>query len=138
MKASEAKPENIDDYIAGFPEHTQKLLQQIRTAIQKSAPKSEEVISYGMPAFKLNSVLVYFAGYKNHIGFYPTASGIRAFQDQITNYKNSKGAVQFPLDKPLPIKLIKEITAFRAKEDLEKAKLKSQKKAAVKKSSKKI
>jgi len=127
MKTNEAKPENIDDYITRFPEHTQKLLQQMRTTIQKAAPKAVEVISYGMPAFKLNSVLVYFAGYKNHIGFYPTASGIRVFQDQISMYKNSKGAVQFPLDKPLPIKLIKEITVFRVKEDLEKTALKAKK-----------
>lgn len=127
------KFETIDEYIASFPEHTQKLLQQMRTIIKKAAPKTEEVISYGMPAYRLHTVLVYFAGYKNHIGFYPTSSGIRLFKDQFAEYKNSKGAVQFPLDKPLPVKLIKEITAFRAKEDIANAKIKAEKKAATKK-----
>ena len=127
------KAENMDDYIASFPEQTQKLLQQMRTIIKKAAPKAEEVISYGMPAFKLHTVLVYFAGYKNHIGFYPTPSGISFFKDYFTDYKTSNGAVQFPLDKPLPVKLIKEITAFRAKEYAENARIKAEKKAAVKK-----
>ncbi len=132
------KTENIDQYISEFPEHTQKLLQQMRTIIKKAAPKSEEVISYGMPAFKSHTILVYFAGYKNHIGFYPTSSGIRLFKDQFVDYKNSKGAVQFPLDKPLPIKLIKAITTFRVKEDIINAKIKADKKVAAKKPSKKI
>jgi uncharacterized protein YdhG (YjbR/CyaY superfamily) len=130
------KAENIDEYISEFPEHTQKLLQQMRSIIQKAAPKSEEVISYGMPAFKGHTVLVYFAGYKNHIGFYPTSSGIQFFKDEIADYKNSKGAVQFSLDKPLPIKLIKAITTFRAKEDLTNAKIKADKKATAKKPAK--
>ena len=133
MKASKKKPESIDEYISAFPEHTQKLLQQMRAVIHKAAPKTEEVISYGMPAFKLHTVLVYFAGYKNHIGFYPTSSSIRLFKDQFADYKSSKGAVQFPLDKPLPVKLIKEITVFRAKEDTENAAIKAEKKAAAKK-----
>jgi len=127
------KPENINEYISDFPEHTQKRLQQMRTIIQKAVPKAEEVISYGMPAYKLHTVLVYFAGYKNHIGFYPTSSGIREFKDQFAAYKSSKGAVQFPLDKPLPVKLIKEITVFRAKEDIANAAIKAEKKAATKK-----
>lgn len=127
------KFETIDEYIASFPEHTQKLLQQMRTIIKKAVPKTEEVISYGMPAYKLHSVLVYFAGNKNHIGFYPTPSGIREFKDQFGDYKSSKGAVQFPLDKPLPVKLIKEITKFRAAEDDAHAQIKAEKKAAVKK-----
>lgn len=125
--------ETIDQYISAFPEHTQKLLQQMRTIIQKAVPKAEEVISYGMPAYKLHTVLVYFAGYKNHIGFYPTSSGIRVFKDQFAAYKSSKGAVQFPLDKPLPVKLIKEITVFRAKEDIANAAIKAEKKVALKK-----
>lgn len=133
MKTNEKKPESVDEYISAFPEHTQKLLQQIRTIIMKAAPKTEEVISYGMPAYKLHTVLVYFAGYKNHIGFYPTSSGIRLFKDQFADYKNSKGAVQFPLDKPLPVKLIKEITKFRVTEDIADAKIKAEKKAASKK-----
>ncbi|ABG58697.1 iron chaperone [Cytophaga hutchinsonii] len=133
MKVNEKKPETIDAYISVFPEHTQKLLQQMRTTIKKAAPKAEEVISYGMPAFKLHSVLVYFAGYKNHIGFYPTPSGIKLFSDECADYKTSKGAVQFPLDKPLPVKLIKEITLFRVKEDKTNAAIKAAKKNTPKK-----
>jgi uncharacterized protein YdhG (YjbR/CyaY superfamily) len=103
----------VDAYIAGFPLETQKQLQSIRVCIQKAIPKAEEVISYGMPAYKQGKVLVYFAGYKNHIGFYPTGSGIAAFQEEISKYKNSKGAVQFPLDKPIPKTLVTQMTKFR-------------------------
>ena len=126
MKPS--KPKNIDEYISSFPRETQQLLKQLRAIIKKNAPKAEEVISYQMPAFKLNGIVVYFAGYENHIGFYPTASGINAFKKEIEGYKNSKGAVQFPLDKPLPLKLIAQIVKFRVKENLEKTKGKSAKK----------
>ena len=118
------KPENIDQYIANFPIETQKLLQQIRETIHKTVPEAKEVISYGMPAFKQNTVLVYFAGYAKHIGFYPTGSGIEAFKEEFTQYKWSKGAVQFPLDKPLPLDLITRITKFKAERDLEKVKKK--------------
>ena len=118
------KPENIDQYIANFPIETQKLLQQIRETIHKAVPEAKEVISYGMPAFKQNTVLVYFAGYAKHIGFYPTGSGIEAFKEEFTQYKWSKGAVQFPLNKPLPLDLITRITRFKAERDLEKAKKK--------------
>ena len=118
------KPENIDQYIANFPVATQKLLQQIRETIHKAVPEAKEVISYGMPAFKQNMVLVYFAGYAKHIGFYPTGSGIEAFKEEFTPYKWSKGAVQFPLDKPLPLDLITRITKFKAERDLEKVKKK--------------
>lgn len=118
------KPENIDQYIAGFPAETQKLLQQIRETIHQAAPEAKEVISYGMPAFKQHTVLVYFAGYAKHIGFYPTSSGIENFKDEFTDYKWSKGEVQFPLDKPLPLELITRITKFKAEKDLEKVKKK--------------
>lgn len=111
---------NVDEYIASFPAETQILLQKMRTIIKKAAPKAEECISYGMPAYKLNGALVYFAGYKKHIGFYPTGSGISNFKDEIAVYKNSKGAVQFPLDKPLPLQLISTITKFRVAENLAK------------------
>jgi len=121
------KPENIDQYIANFPLETQKLLQQIRETIHKTVPEAKEVISYGMPAFKQNTVLVYFAGYAKHIGFYPTGSGIEAFKEEFTQYKWSKGAVQFPLDKPLPLDLITRITKFKAERDLEKVKNKKSK-----------
>ena len=121
------KPENIDQYIANFPLETQKLLQQIRETIHKTVPEAKEVISYGMPAFKQNAVLVYFAGYAKHIGFYPTGSGIEAFKEEFTQYKWSKGAVQFPLNKPLPLDLITRITNFKAERDLEKVKNKKSK-----------
>ena len=121
------KPANINEYIQSFPEEIQKLLEQLRTTIRKAAPKAEEVISYAMPAFKQNGVLVYFAAYKNHIGFYPTPAGIEAFKDELSKYKNSKGAVQFQIDKPLPISLITKIVKFRAVQDGEKAKAKKYK-----------
>lgn len=102
------KPADIDAYITAFPIATQLLLKQMRTIIKEAAPQTTEVISYGMPAFKQNNVLVYFAGYVNHIGFYPTASGIENFKKDMVGYKNSKGAIQYPIDKPLPITLIKK------------------------------
>lgn len=115
------KPADIDAYIAAFPEVTQQLLQQIRTIIKDAAPETTEVISYGMPAFKQNSVLVYFAGYANHIGFYPTSSGIENFKDEIACYKNSKGAIQFPINKPLPVALIQKIVICRVNDDLQRS-----------------
>jgi uncharacterized protein YdhG (YjbR/CyaY superfamily) len=118
------KPNNIDEYIAGFPKDIQTLLEQVRTTIKEAAPQAEEVISYQMPAFKFNGMLVYFAAYKNHIGFYPTASGIDAFKKELSVYKGAKGSVQFPLDKPLPLELITKIVKFRATENLKKASMK--------------
>ncbi len=118
------KPENIDQYIANFPAETQKLLQKVRETIRQAAPEAKEVISYGMPAFKQHTVLVYFAGYAKHIGFYPTSSGIENFKDEFTDYKWSKGAVQFPLDKPLPLDLIIRITKFKAERDLQRVRKK--------------
>jgi uncharacterized protein YdhG (YjbR/CyaY superfamily) len=107
---------NIDRYIAGFPTETRELLERLRICIQKAAPDAEEVISYGMPAFRLKGILVYFAAYSKHIGFYPTSSGIATFKKELSIYKGSKGTVQFPLDKPLPLKLITKIVKFRVKE----------------------
>lgn len=121
------KPTDTDSYIASFPKETQKLLKEVRKTIKEAAPGAEELISYGMPAFKLNGPVAYFAGYEHHIGFYPTGSGIAAFKDEIQKYKNSKGAVQFPLDKPIPVALIKKMVKFKVKENLEKVKLKSKK-----------
>jgi uncharacterized protein YdhG (YjbR/CyaY superfamily) len=115
------KPINVDDYIAAFPIDTQKLLEQMRATIKKAAPKAEEVISYGMPAYKSNGMLVYFAGHKNHIGFYPTSSGIANFQKELSMYKGAKGSVQFPLDKTLPLSLISKIVKFRLNENSDKA-----------------
>jgi len=114
-------PKTIDEYIALFPAKTQEILQQVRETIQNAVPNAKEVISYKMPAFKQNSVLVYFAAYKKHIGFYPTGSGINAFQHEFGDYKWSKGAVQFPINKPMPLDLISRITKFKAERDLEHA-----------------
>jgi len=125
---SRTQVENIDDYIAGFPEAVQKLLKQMREIISKAAPKAEEAIKYMMPTFTLHGNLVHFAGYKNHIGFYPAPSGIESFKEELSKYKNSKGAVQFPLDKPLPVALITKIVKFRVKESTAAAELKTVKK----------
>lgn len=108
------KPENIDLYIETFPENVQKILQNVRDTIKKSAPTSVESISCGMPAFKLNGKpLVYFGGYKSHIGFYALPSGNKAFQKKLANYKTGKGSIQFPIDEEMPWKLIEEIVIFR-------------------------
>ena len=119
------KFKDADSYIAMFPGSTQKKLQQLRSIIKKAAPKAEEVISYNMPAYKLNGILVYFAGYANHVGFYPTASGMEAFKQEFSGYKNSKGAVQFPIDRPLPLALITKVVKFRISQTQEKQKNKS-------------
>ncbi|MGE5812549.1 MAG: iron chaperone [Ignavibacteria bacterium] len=121
------KFETIDEYIKTFPEDVQKILQKIRETIKEAAPGAEEAISYQMPTFKLNGNLVHFAGYKNHIGFYPTPSGTEAFKKEIAVYRAGKGSVQFPIDKPIPISLIKKIVKFRVNESAE-AGIKSSKK----------
>lgn len=126
------KLKDADSYIALFPESTQKKLQQLRNAIKKAAPNAEEVISYNMPAYKLNGILVYFAGYENHIGFYPTSLPIQVFKEELTAYKTSKGAIQFPLDEKLPADLIKRIVKFR----IEKTRQQKLKKNVVKKTAK--
>lgn len=109
---SNASPKDVAGYIAAFPVKTRKLLRQLRTIIRKTAPNAEEKISYGMPGYKCHGMLAYFAGYKNHIGFYPGTAAILAFKKQLAGYNTSKGTVQFPLDKPLPEVLIRDITAF--------------------------
>ncbi|MEP7129345.1 MAG: DUF1801 domain-containing protein [Chitinophagales bacterium] len=119
MRSAKSKrSENVDAYISAFPEETQQLLQQLRAIILKAAPVAEEIISYNMPAYRQNSVLVYFAGYKNHVGFYPTSSPIRVFKDELVKFKTSKGAIQFPIDQRLPSSLINKIVKYRMKEDL--------------------
>lgn len=112
---------SIDKYISGFPYETQVILKKIREVICKAAPEAEETISYSIPTFFIKGNLVHFAAYKNHIGFYPSSSGIKAFKKELLKYKSSKGAVQFPLDKPLPLNLISRIVKFRLKENLERA-----------------
>jgi uncharacterized protein YdhG (YjbR/CyaY superfamily) len=116
---------NIDEYIAAYPANVKRMLQILRQTIKSAASGSEEVISYSMPAFRFHGILVYFAAYKNHIGFYPGASPIVAFQKELSVYKGAKGSVQFPLDKPLPLDLIAKIIAFRIKENLEREKAKN-------------
>jgi uncharacterized protein YdhG (YjbR/CyaY superfamily) len=108
----------IDEYIASFPSEIQNILQTIRTVIQEIAPNAIEAITYSMPTFKLNGNLVHFAAMKNHIGFYPAPSGIKAFENELKPYKTSKGAIQFPLDKEIPLNLIAKITEFRVTENL--------------------
>jgi uncharacterized protein YdhG (YjbR/CyaY superfamily) len=107
----------IDEYIAIFPEEVQAKLRQLRTVIHTAAPDATEKISYQMPTFYLNGNLVHFAALKNHIGFYPTPSGIENFKEELKSYKSSKGAVQFPLDQPLPLDLIARIVQFRVTEN---------------------
>jgi len=112
----------IDTFIAGFPRDIQITLEQLRLTIRKAAPEAEETICYGIPTFTFHGNLVHFSAFKNHIGFYPTPSGISAFKKELSRYKSAKGSVQFPLDKPLPLDLVSKIVTFRIKENLKKAK----------------
>lgn len=107
----------INAYIAGFPKEIRPLLEQVRNAVKKAVPKAEECISWGMPTYKQNGNVVHFAGHKTHVGFYPGPSGIDAFKEELSDYKTSKGAVQFPFDKPIPLKLIAKIATYRAEEN---------------------
>ncbi|MDP1817186.1 MAG: DUF1801 domain-containing protein [Leadbetterella sp.] len=113
---------NVEEYILDFPEIAQIKMQELREIIASIATNCKEIISYNMPAYKQNGIVVYFAANKNHIGFYPTPNGITAFESQLTNYKYSKGAIQFPIDQPLPKKLIQDILRFRIEEDFLKKK----------------
>ncbi|MDE3184582.1 MAG: DUF1801 domain-containing protein [Bacteroidota bacterium] len=111
---------DIDEYIAKFPQETGKILQQVRLTVRKAAPTATETISYGMPAFRYKGrVIIYFAGYKNHIGVYATPSGHAAFQKELSAYKQGRGSVQFPLDQPMPLDLIKRMVQFRVKQQNE-------------------
>jgi uncharacterized protein YdhG (YjbR/CyaY superfamily) len=120
---------SIDEYITLFPPETQKKLEEIRTIIRAAAPEAEERISYQMPAFALNGILVYFAARKNYIGFYPTSSGTQAFMAELSAYEYTKGTIRFPMDKALPVDLISRIVKFRTAENLKKAGEKSGKKS---------
>ena len=112
---------DIDQYISSFPAEIQKILTQVRMTIKEVVPDAEEVISYGMPAFKQNGMLVWYAAFKNHIGFYPVPSGMKAFNNELSVFKQGKGSVQFPLDKPMPLELISNIVKFRVAENTQKA-----------------
>ena len=116
--------DDTDKYISGFPAEVQEIMRQIRSLIRIAAPEAIESIAYGMPAYKTHGKpLVYFAGFKNHIGFYATPTGHEQFSDELSGYKQGKGSVQFPLDKPMPYDLIKRMVEFRVKENLLKTKL---------------
>lgn len=116
MKASQTSPRTIDEYIAGFPPAVRKILQQIRATIKEAAPDAEEAIKYQIPTFVLHENLVHFAAFKSHIGFYPSPSGIEQFKGELSVYEGAKGSVRFPIDQPMPLRLIKKIVVFRVKE----------------------
>lgn len=118
--ASKKAFKTIDEYIATFPKNVQVILEKLKQVIRDSAPEAKEAISYQMPTFKLKGNLVHFAAYKKHIGLYPTPSAIETFKEELSDYETSKGAIRFPLDKPLPFDLIKRIVKFRVEENLEK------------------
>ena len=120
MNSSKTKPQTIDDYIAREPEEVQKKLRDMLGCIRAAAPKAEESLKWGLPAVSHHRILVMFGAFKNHIGFYPTPSAIRAFATELTGFKTAKGSIQFPLSKPLPRALIRKITAFRVRESAEK------------------
>jgi uncharacterized protein YdhG (YjbR/CyaY superfamily) len=119
MKRTIAK--NVDEYISGFPEDVAKKLVQLRKTIKAAAPKAEELISYGIAGYKQDGVLIYFAGFTNHVSVYPAPRGAAEFKKELSAYKGGKGTVQFPLDKPLPLDLVKRITTFRLRENEAKA-----------------
>jgi uncharacterized protein YdhG (YjbR/CyaY superfamily) len=121
----------IDEYIDTFPQDVQSILNGLRQTIREAAPEAEETINYQMPTFILNGNLVHFAAFKNHIGFYPTPTGIEAFKRELSRYKGAKGSVQFPIDEPLPLPLIRRIVEYRVKENSER---KQKKKTSNKKS----
>jgi uncharacterized protein YdhG (YjbR/CyaY superfamily) len=127
MKPSQTAPRNIDEYIGGFPPDVQKLLKKVRATIKKAAPGAGEAIKYAIPTFTLNGNLVFFAAYKNHIGFYPAPRGIEKFKKDLSAYEGGKGSVRFPLDQPIPYELISKIVKFRVAENLKKAAAKGKK-----------
>jgi uncharacterized protein YdhG (YjbR/CyaY superfamily) len=127
MNTDRTAPKTIDEYIAGFPDDVQAILKKIRMTIRKAAPDAQETISYQIPTFTLKGNLVHFAAYKNHIGFYPTSTGIEKFKKELSVYKGAKGSVQFPLDQPVPFELISKIVKFRVKENLARSAAKEKK-----------
>lgn len=128
MNADHSAPKSIDEYIAGFPNDVQEILQLIRETIRKAAPDAAETIKYQMPTFTQDGNLVHFAAFKNHIGFYPAPTGIEAFIEELAAYRTGKGTLQFPIGKPVPFELISRIVAFRLKENLARAEAKRKRK----------
>ena len=127
MSDNQTAPRNIDEYIAGFPNDVQEILEKIRMTIKKAAPDAEETIKYQMPTFTLKGNLVHFAAFKKHIGFYPVPTGIEEFKNELSVYEGGKGSVRFPLDKPIPFDLISKFVKFRVKENLARAAAKGKK-----------
>lgn len=120
MPTSRPRPENVDAYIADFPPDVQAVLQQVRQAVAAAAPDANEIISYGMPALRQHGVLVYFAAFKSHIGFYPPIRGDAALEKAAARYAGEKGNLRFPLAEPMPLALIRRLTRLRAQQDREK------------------
>jgi uncharacterized protein YdhG (YjbR/CyaY superfamily) len=127
MKTDQTVPKSIDEYIAGFPQDVQEILEKIRSTITKAAPEAEETIKYQMPTFTLKGNLVHFAAFKKHIGFYPPPTGMEEFKTELSRYAGAKGSLKFPLDQPMPYDLIRKIVKFRVKENLERAAAKRKK-----------
>jgi uncharacterized protein YdhG (YjbR/CyaY superfamily) len=125
MESNKVSFNSMDEYIATFPEETQKILAELRATIKAAAPDAVEKISYQIPTFFQQGNLVHFAAFKNHIGFYPAPSGIQAFERELSVYERAKGSVQFPIDQPLPLELISKIVKFRVAENLRNAEIKS-------------
>ncbi|HMK18676.1 MAG TPA: DUF1801 domain-containing protein [Chitinophagaceae bacterium] len=124
MEKAKVVPETVDQYIGAFPADVKKRMQQLRKTIKAAAPKADELISYQMPGYKYFGMLVYFAAYKNHIGFYPGAGGVLEFYKKLSSFKSAKGSVQFPHDRPIPYDVISKIVKFRVKQNEEKLSLK--------------
>ena len=118
MRTTRTTPRSVDAYISRFPPKVRVILKKIRTTIRKAAPGAEEKISYQIPAFFLEGSLVYFAAFKNHIGFYPRTTAIAKFKKELASYKGAKGSVQFPLDQPIPYALMSRMVKFRVRENL--------------------
>lgn len=131
MAASRRQFKTIDEYINTFPEDVRTILNELRQTIKEAAPEAEETINYQMPTFSLHGNLVHFGAFKDHIGFYPTPTGIEAFKKELAPYKGAKGSVQFPIDQPLPLPLLRRIVEYRVKENVER---KQMKKSSLKKS----
>lgn len=125
MKATNGVPATVDEYIATFPRDIQDILKQVRATIKIAAPDAEETIKYRIPTFVLNENLVHFAALKNHIGFYPTPSGIEEFKRELAEYKLAKGSVQFPIGNPMPLRLMERMVKFRVNEVKRKLAVKS-------------
>jgi uncharacterized protein YdhG (YjbR/CyaY superfamily) len=119
MVAKKMRPKTIDEYIQAAPQEARKKLREMRACIRQAAPGAAESLKWGMPAFSYGRILVIFGGFKHHIGFYPTSSALKAFAGQLSRFNTAKGSIQFPLERPLPLPLIRKITAFRVRESIE-------------------